>query len=61
MSTYRTFKRSATNFDQFSTARKITVERGLTREQAVEQCQRFNDNRTPAQLRKGTAMEFDSE
>lgn len=59
--TYRTFKRSATNWEQFASARKITVDRGLTYEEAQRACKAFNDNRTAAQIRKGTKLEFDSE
>jgi hypothetical protein len=61
MTTYKTFKRSATNFKQFFNARKITVDTGLTYEEAQRQCERFNNNRTPTQIRKGTKMEFVSE
>jgi hypothetical protein len=59
--TYRTFTRSATNFEQFAKARKMTVRRGLTYSEAQAMCKRFNDERTPAQVRKGTKMEFMAE
>lgn len=59
--TYRTFKRSCTNWQEFATARKITQNRGLSYERALEECDRFNDNRTAAQIRKGTKMEFERE
>jgi len=55
---YRTFKRSANNFRQFSSARKITVDIGLTYEEARRQCARFNENRDARQIRNGTMMEF---
>ena len=55
---YKTFKRSATNFTQFAQARKITEETGLTYDQAQARCKAYNDNRTPAQKRKGTYLEF---
>ena len=55
---YKTFKRSANNWEQFAKARKISVDCGLTYEQAREQCRQFNENRSPAQIRKGTKMEF---
>lgn len=58
MTYYKTFKRSATNWKQFSSGRKITEETGLTYEQARERCQTFNANRTPAQKRRGTMLEF---
>ena len=61
MATYRTFTRSARNWDEFSKARKITYDRGLTLEEARRQCEQFNKNRTPAQIRKGTKLEFDTE
>jgi hypothetical protein len=56
--TYKTFKRSCTNWKQFAKARKITVDTGLTYEEAQRRCDEYNDNRTPAQIRKGTKMEF---
>ena len=49
MITYKTFKRSATNWEEFGSARKITVNKGLTYEQALEACRKFNDNLTKAQ------------
>lgn len=59
--TYRTFKRSCTNWQEFATARKITVERGLSYSEAYDRCQEFEKNLTPAQKRKGTRMEFERE
>lgn len=58
---YKTFKRSATNWQTFSSARKITVETGLTYEQARQRCEEYNNNRTAAQIRRGTKLEFTSE
>lgn len=58
MTRYKTFKRSARNWQEFTSARKITVETGLTYEQARQRCEEFNNNRTPAQIRKGTKLEF---
>ena len=55
---YKTFKRSAKNWEEFSKARKITEETGLTYEQARQRCEEFNNNRTSAQVRKGTKLEF---
>lgn len=55
---YKTFKRSCNTLEEFAKARKITVDTGLTEDQAREQCREFNNNRTPAQIRKGTKMEF---
>ena len=59
--TYRTFKRSCRNWKEFGSARKITVDRGLTYEEARRQCEQFNNNRTSAQIRKGTKLEFMAE
>ena len=59
--TYRTFKRSVTNWQEFATARKVTEDTGLTYEQARERCEQFNQNRTSQQIRKGTKLEFTAE
>lgn len=61
MATYRTFLRSCTDWKSFAKARKITQATGLTEAEAYEMCQRYNDNRKPAQIRKGTKMEFTRE
>jgi hypothetical protein len=61
MTTYRTFKRSATNWTQFAAKRKTTIDRGLTYDEAKRACKNFNDNRTPSQRRKGTMLEFTAE
>ena len=58
MSHYKTFKRSCNNFRQFARARKMTQETGLSYEQARQRCEDYNNHRTPAQIRKGTKMEF---
>lgn len=58
MTYYKTFKRSANNLQQFASARKITVDTGLTYEQAQQACKEFNDNRSAAQIHKGTKLEF---
>jgi hypothetical protein len=58
---YKTFKRSARNWDEFVTATKYADRSGLTREEARERCHDFNDNRTDAQIAAGTKMEFDGE
>jgi len=39
----------------------MTVDTGLTLEEARRQCEEYNKNRTSAQIRKGTMMEFESE
>lgn len=59
--TYRTFKRSATNWKEFVSARKITVHRGLTLTEARRRCEAFNNSRTRAQIRRGTKLEFTAE
>lgn len=61
MSTYKTFKRSATDWASFASARKIIVDRGLTYDEALRACKRFNESRTAAQIRKGLKLEFTSE
>jgi len=58
---FRTFIRSARNFEEFGSARKRTVDRGLTEDEARRACKAFNESRTPAQIRRGTKMEYDSE
>jgi hypothetical protein len=39
----------------------MTESTGLTYEQARQQCEEYNNNRTAAQIRKGTKMEFINE
>lgn len=58
---YRTFKRSCTNWEQFSSADKITDETGLTYSEARERCQDFNDNRSAEEIESGTKLEFEEE
>ena len=61
MKTYRTFKRSATNFEEFASAPKIEVDSGLSYEEARAACAEFNDNRTDDEIAKGTKLEFTAE
>ena len=61
MPRYRTFKRSATSWETFASARKVTVDTGLTLEQARRACRQFNEQRTPRQIRRGTKLEFEQE
>jgi len=61
MDTYRTFKRSARNWAEFSSARKVTVDTRLSYDEAQRACQAFNANRSPAQIRKGLKLEFTRE
>lgn len=59
---YRVFKRSATNWEQFSSARKVTVRRGLTYSEAQQMCTHWNDHeRTPREIKIGRKMEFEAE
>lgn len=61
---YKTFIRSANNFEEFSSAEKeITpeCESDLTFKEAMEQCANFNKHRTAAEIAKGTKMEFEEE
>jgi hypothetical protein len=58
MERYKTFKRSCTSWKSFARARKITVDTGLTRDEAVRQCAEFNNHRNARQIRNGTKMEF---
>lgn len=61
MTTYRTFKRSARNFEEFSKADKIEVDTGLTIDEARDACKDFNDNRNAAEEEAGTKLEFEEE
>ena len=58
---YRTFKRSCRNWSEFGSARKITEDRNLSRDAARRACDEFNSNRTAAQIRRGTKMEFEAQ
>jgi hypothetical protein len=59
--TYRVFKRSCLDWSSFSRARKITVETGLTFEEARERCDEFNSTRNEADKKAGTKFEFEGE
>ena len=61
METYRTFKRSCRNWQEFTTARKIHHIGNLTYAEAQEVCKQYNDNRTARQIAKGTKLEFERE
>ncbi len=58
---YYTFTRRARNWDEFSSARKHIIDRNLTIEEARRACTTYNEHRTPAQVRNGTKMEFDTQ
>lgn len=55
---YKTFFRSATNWEEFSSAEKVEDETDLTYSEARERCEAFNKNRTEAQERAGMKLEF---
>lgn len=57
---YRTFKRSCTDWKSFASARKIKDMSGLTHEEAYNRCQLLNSELTTAQKRSGTKYEFES-
>jgi len=61
MATYKTFTRSARNWQEFASARKRTVDTGLSYDEARARCEHFNSNRTAAQIRRGTKLEFTKE
>ena len=58
---YKTFLRSARNWEEFSKAEKIEQENGLTLAEARDICTSFNMNRTEAEKEAGTKMEFEEE
>lgn len=55
------FKRSANNFKEFGSARKSHVGWAKTTAQAVKICDEYNENRTGAQIKRGTKYEFTSQ
>lgn len=55
---YRVFTRTAKNWEQFARASKRTVERNLTYSEAHGCCERYNLERTSAQIFRGTKYEF---
>lgn len=55
------FKRSATDWKSFASARKITVAKVKTEAEARAMCDKFNNNRTAAQIKKGTKLEYTSD
>ena len=57
---YRTFLRSARNWQEFASAEKIEVDTDLTYEEARQQCQEYNADRTEGEKSRGTKMEFES-
>lgn len=61
MKTYRTFLRTAKNFEEFSKAEKIEQETDLSLDEAREACKDFNSNRTETEIDNGTKLEFEEE
>jgi len=59
--TYRTFKRSARNFEEFASAEKLEEENGLTLTQARADCAQFNATRSAEEIAAGTKLEFERE
>lgn len=55
---YTVFSRSCTNWKSFATARKRVIATGLSADEALAMCNRFNDNRSPDQVRRGMKYEF---
>jgi len=58
---YRTFIRSARNWEEFSKAEKKEVETGLTLSEARQQCDEYNAERSESEIEAGTKMEFEEE
>lgn len=58
---YRTFIRSARNWEEFSSAEKKEVDTGLTLTEARRQCDEYNAERSEAEIEAGTKMEFEEE
>lgn len=61
METYRVFSRSATNWEEFAHARKTTIKRHLSYQEARDLCCEFNDNRNARQKKRGMKYEFEQE
>lgn len=61
MPTYRVFTRSVKSWEDFSTANKRTVQRGLSYHEARDMCQEGNNDRTNAQKNRGFKYEFETE
>jgi hypothetical protein len=58
---YRTFLRSARNWQEFSSNPKIEVDTGLTLTEARRQCEEYNAERSESEIEAGTKMEFEEE
>lgn len=60
MKNFKVFKRTANSFLQFAKARKTTIRKGLTQQEARAMCERMNAELTPAQRTRGTRYEYTS-
>lgn len=59
--TYKTFLRSAANWEEFSKNPKMEQETGLTLSEARAACQEYNAERDHYSIENGTKMEFELE
>ena len=55
---FKVFKRSCRNWEEFARARKFFFAWAMTETEARAMCERFNNNRSAAQIRKGTKLEY---
>lgn len=58
---FKVFRGSCRDWQEFVKARKFHVTWAFSTEEAVRICSSFNDNRTPAQIKRGTKYEFTSQ
>jgi hypothetical protein len=56
---YEVFKRSAKNYEEFSSNPKIHVETVDTLKEARDICRDFNLNRTEDEIEDGTKLEYE--
>lgn len=59
--TYRTFLRSARNFEEFANAAKVEQGNGLEYTEAQDACREYNAARSDAEISAGTKLEFEEE
>ncbi len=59
--TYRTFLRSANNFEEFSSAEKREVDTCLLWKDARQACDEWNNSRSKRDILSGTKLEFEEE
>lgn len=58
---YKTFIRTCATWREFASARKRTVDRGLTFDEALRACDRYNAELSEADRERGKRMEFERE